>query len=47
MIDFEPALRDPAQPPRMLPRWDSGDHLHPNDPGYRHMADSVDLRLFG
>jgi lysophospholipase L1-like esterase len=47
VIDFETALRDPAQPTRMLPRWDSGDHLHPNDLGYRHMADSVDLKLFG
>ena len=28
-------------------RWDSGDHLHPNDLGYRHMADSIDLALFG
>jgi lysophospholipase L1-like esterase len=31
----------------MLPRWDSGDHLHPNDLGYRHMGDSIDLALFG
>ena len=47
VIDFEAALRDPAHPTRMLPRWDSGDHLHPNDLGYRHMADSIDLALFG
>jgi hypothetical protein len=26
---------------------DSGDHhLHPNDLGYRHMADSIDMALF-
>jgi lysophospholipase L1-like esterase len=46
VIDFEAALRDPGHPTRMLPRWDSGDHLHPNDLGYRHMADSIDLALF-
>ena len=47
VIDFEAALRDPARPTRALPRWDSGDHLHPNDLGYRHLADSIDLALFG
>jgi lysophospholipase L1-like esterase len=47
VIDFEAALRDPGHPTRMLPRWDSGDHLHPNDLGYRHMGDSIDLALFG
>jgi lysophospholipase L1-like esterase len=31
----------------MLPRYDSGDHLHPNDAGYAAMADTVDLALFG
>ena len=46
VIDFEAALRDPDHPTRTLPRWDSGDHLHPNDLGYRHMADSIDLALF-
>jgi lysophospholipase L1-like esterase len=47
VIDFDAALRDPDHPTRTLPRWDSGDHLHPNDLGYRHMADSIDLALFG
>ena len=41
------AARPCSSRPGMLPRWDSGDHLHPNDIGYRHMADSVDLALFG
>jgi hypothetical protein len=40
-------LQDLAVLGRTLPRWDSGDHLHPNDLGYRHMADSIDLALFG
>jgi lysophospholipase L1-like esterase len=45
VFDFDRALRDPAQPDRMLPRYDSGDHLHPGDVGYRKMADTVDLRI--
>jgi hypothetical protein len=39
-------VRDPADPSRMLPAYDVGDHLHPNDAGYRAMAESIDLRLF-
>ena len=46
MIDFEAALRDPGHPIRMLPEWDSGDHLHPSDPGYLRMGDCIDLALF-
>lgn len=46
VIDFDKALRDPAHPGRMLPAYDSGDHLHPNDAGYQAMANAIDLRLF-
>ena len=46
VIDFDAALRDPAQPSRLLPGADSGDHLHPNEAGYRLMADAIDLALF-
>ena len=46
VIDFEVALRDPSHPTRMLPEWDSGDHLHPSDPGYLRMGDCIDLALF-
>ena len=28
------------------PRYDSGDHLHPGDAGYKAMGDAVDLALF-
>lgn len=46
VIDFDRAVRDPSHPTRMLPAFDSGDHLHPNDTGYRAMANAIDLRLF-
>ncbi|VVE14661.1 G-D-S-L family lipolytic protein [Pandoraea cepalis] len=45
VIDFDAALRDPAQPTRMLPRLDSGDGTHPSDAGYAAMADAVPLPL--
>jgi lysophospholipase L1-like esterase len=46
VIDFEKALRDPARPDALRAEYDSGDHLHPNDAGFRAMADSIDLSLF-
>jgi lysophospholipase L1-like esterase len=46
VIDFDMAIRDPAQPTRILPAYDSGDHLHPNDAGYQAMANFIDVRLF-
>src|SRR5947199_37639 len=46
VIDFDAALRDPAEPSRLLPSADTGDHLHPNEAGYRLMADAIDLALF-
>ncbi|UGY91645.1 SGNH/GDSL hydrolase family protein [Streptomyces gobiensis] len=44
VVDFDAALRDPANPVRMRAPYDSGDHLHPSDNGYRAMAQAVDLR---
>ena len=46
VIDFDAVTRDPAQLTRFLPAYDSGDHLHPGDAGYRAMADAIDLALF-
>ncbi|WP_201313493.1 SGNH/GDSL hydrolase family protein [Dyella sp. EPa41] len=46
VVDFDKAIRDPAHPDRMLPAYDSGDHLHPNGAGYKAMAASIDLGLF-
>jgi len=46
IIDFDQATRDPKNPTVFLPADDSGDHLHPNDAGYKAMGDSIDLKLF-
>ncbi|GGE19453.1 hypothetical protein GCM10011390_43350 [Aureimonas endophytica] len=46
VLDFDATLRDPANPARMKADFDEGDHLHPNDAGYKAMADSIDLQLF-
>jgi len=46
IIDFDAVLRDPDHPSRLLPRFASPDHLHPNDVGYEAMADAIDLALF-
>jgi lysophospholipase L1-like esterase len=46
VIDFDAVLRDPSHPAQLLPAYDSGDHVHPNDAGYRAMADAIDLSLF-
>ena len=44
VADFNKAVRDPADPDRMLPIYDSGDSLHPSNAGYVVMADSVNLK---
>jgi lysophospholipase L1-like esterase len=47
VIDFDAITRDPSHPARFLPAYDSGDHLHPGDAGYRAMAQAIALGLFG
>jgi lysophospholipase L1-like esterase len=47
VVDFDAATRDPNNPKRLLPGFDPGDHLHPNDAGYQAMANAVDLSIFG
>ncbi|HEV3381611.1 MAG TPA: SGNH/GDSL hydrolase family protein [Trebonia sp.] len=43
--DFSTVLEDPANPAQLLPAYDSGDHLHPNDAGYLAIADSINLKM--
>ncbi|NUR66205.1 MAG: SGNH/GDSL hydrolase family protein [Streptomyces sp.] len=45
VLDFDGVVRDPAHPARMLPAYDSGDHLHPGDAGLAAIAGAVDLTL--
>lgn len=46
VIDFDAITRDPAHPRRLLPRFDSGDHVHPNDAGNEAMARAIDIAFF-
>ena len=43
VVDFDAVVRDPASPQNLLPAFDGGDHLHPNDAGYAAMANAVNL----
>ena len=46
VADVEFALRDPANPTRILPAYDGGDRLHPNDAGYQAIANAFPLAPF-
>ncbi len=46
VIDFEAVTRAADAPNKMRADFDSGDHLHPNDSGYKAMADAVELKMF-
>jgi lysophospholipase L1-like esterase len=46
VIDFAARMADPTDSGRLNPSYDSGDHLHPNEAGYRAMGDAVDLAVF-
>jgi lysophospholipase L1-like esterase len=43
VVDFDAVLRDPGHPRRLRADFDSGDHLHPGDAGYRAMAGAIDI----
>lgn len=46
VIDFDKALRNPADTLSLLPIADDGDHLHPSETGHRMIAEAVELSLF-
>jgi lysophospholipase L1-like esterase len=46
VVDFDRALRNPADPKKLLAAYDSGDHLHPSDAGYAAMSKAFNLSLF-
>ncbi|WP_329362732.1 SGNH/GDSL hydrolase family protein [Streptomyces sp. NBC_01483] len=43
VADFDAVVRDPADPHRIRPAYDPGDHLHFNDTGMQALADGIDL----
>ncbi len=45
VLDFDAVVQDSAAPKQLLAQYDSGDHLHPSDAGYKAMADSIDLAM--
>jgi lysophospholipase L1-like esterase len=47
VIDFDAMTRDPDNPKHIRAEFDSGDHLHPQDTGYRAMADGIELEMLG
>jgi len=46
VVDFDQVTRDPQHPDRLLPAYDSGDHLHPGPAGYKAMGNAIPLTLF-
>ena len=46
VIDFDKITQDPLNPTHFNPAYDSGDHLHPKDEGYKAMGEGIDLTLF-
>ena len=46
VFDFDKVVGDPANPKQILASYNITDHLHPNDAGYKAMADSIDLSIF-
>ncbi len=45
VLDVDAVVRDPQNPLRILPAYDSGDHLHLSDTGNKAVADALDLKL--
>jgi lysophospholipase L1-like esterase len=46
VIDFDEAVRDPADPRRLAAAHDTGDHLHLTPTGYAALAAAVPPGLF-
>jgi lysophospholipase L1-like esterase len=45
-VDFDLAVRSPSNLKKLLPAYDSGDHIHPNSAGYVAMSNEFNLSMF-
>jgi lysophospholipase L1-like esterase len=45
VVDLDAVLRDPSHPTQLLPGFDSGDHLHPNNAGCIAEGNAIPLAL--
>jgi lysophospholipase L1-like esterase len=46
VVDFDGVVQDRSNPKQIRPDFNIRDHLHPNDAGYKAMAEAIDLSLF-
>jgi len=46
VIDFDQALRDPAEPSTIIEGLHDGDYLHPSQTGHKILGEAVALKLF-
>ena len=46
VVDFDKVIRDPNDPRQFIKAYNNTDTLHPNDAGYKAMADAIDLAMF-
>jgi lysophospholipase L1-like esterase len=46
VFDFDAAVRNPDRPTKLLPQYDSGDHLHLNAAGYQATSGAIDIMAF-
>ncbi|PGH13760.1 hypothetical protein AJ79_03459 [Helicocarpus griseus UAMH5409] len=46
VVDMDKILADPKNPDRLLPKYDSGDYLHPGVAGFQAIADAFPLDIF-
>jgi lysophospholipase L1-like esterase len=46
VVDFDKVIRDPNDPRQFIKEYNNTDRLHPNDAGYKAMADAIDLAIF-
>ena len=46
IVDLDQVMSNPQDRTRLLPAYDSGDHLHPSPAGYKVMGDAFALSMF-